>query len=416
MKKRIIALLLAAFLILCAMPTSFAADEKADVPDVSGVRGVNYEFEGKTEERWRSDLAIGKRVNLNSVRIWLSFDSYVSSSETYISRIKRFFTVCQEMGYTVMPILFNGNSIDASNPYQLDESFYPRGEKYVKDMVDAFAADPAFFMFDIMNEPTCNHLFWDAKTAEEKASWSDKTWKFVKYFCKYVKQISPDSLITVGNTYQTDINKTAEVVDVISYHDYASTTSTYISNANSALRAAAYYKKPVMNTETGCTGRGNPYDVVFQILAEKEIPFYFYGLTADGYWSDIHGIFYADGTVRDPAAVAALLGFYRNRDYTTIVSSNANREQYVTNCLEKFENLLKGNSDSFNHQSISVKSLLNICDEMANLLEANQLVAMDVPPSAKVNYYRSLENPNLQEVLDFAYDMAQMLKEACHLL
>ena len=41
--------------------------------DYSFVRGMHCGYAGKTPERWHSDLEIGKRVGLNSTRIWLSY-------------------------------------------------------------------------------------------------------------------------------------------------------------------------------------------------------------------------------------------------------------------------------------------------------------------------------------------------------
>ncbi len=407
-------LIVCIFSFMCSLPA--AAEAKTSTVDVSAIRGVNYEFEGKSEARWRSDLELGKRVNLNSVRIWLSLDAYTKDPTGYISSIERFVQLCGEMGYTVMPIIFNGNSLTTDNHYILDDTFQNFGEKYVKALTEALCDEPGFLMFDIMNEPCCNSLMWDLTKAEDRTYWSNKQWDFVRHYCQYIKTIAPDCPITVGCTTASDINKTAKLVDVLSYHDYSSTMTAYTSNVKSALRAKEYYGKPVINTETGCVCRGNPYDMVFEVLQTYEVPFYFYGLTVDGYWKDVHGIFYPDGTVRDPAAVAALLGFYRNRDYDAIVTENLNREKLVSNCLQRFQALVAGTDNAFAYNSFSMNSLLNICEEMACFLEAGQVVGMSVPPTARVQHYREMENPNRAEVLDFAYEMAKLLREACHIL
>jgi hypothetical protein len=38
-------------------------------------------------------------------------------------------------------------------------------------------------------------------------------------------------------------------------------------------------------------------------------------------WGTVHGVLYADGTVRDPSIVAALPGFFRNRGPEVMLSA-----------------------------------------------------------------------------------------------
>ena len=269
--------------------------------DYSFVRGMHCGYAGKTPERWHRDLELGKRVGLNSTRIWLSYESYKQSPDTYFDEIKQYFHVCAEHGFTVIPILFNGNGINAADPYELEESFLPEGEAYCRAAVAALKDEPNLIMYDVMNEPGCNHLIWDAKDEAEKKYWLDKHWAFIRHFCAYIKQIDPDNAITVGHWLSKYIDEAADLVDVLSYHDYSSSLKGIIENADRVLEAGRKWGKPVINNETGCIGRGNAYDLVIQALNERHIPWYIFGLFCEGYWSDIHGIFYEDGTVRDPA-------------------------------------------------------------------------------------------------------------------
>jgi len=272
-------------------------------------------------------------------------------------------------------------------------------------------------MYDVMNEPGCNHLVWDAKDEAEKKYWLDKHWAFIRHFCRYMKQIDPDNAITVGHWLSEYIEEAADLVDVLSYHDYSSSLKGIIENADRALAAGRKWGKPVINNETGCIGRGNAYDLVIQALNERHIPWYIFGLICEGYWSDIHGIFYPDGTVRDPAIVAALLGFYRNRDYETIIPEKPNREKLAVQAVRRVERLLLDEADDcFRYQGVTAEALLDACDELACFLEAGQLVPMRIPPTAKVAYFRKQKEPNMLEIKQFAFDMAKTLKDSCFIL
>ncbi len=385
--------------------------------DYSFIKGVNYEYGRKSEQEWLTELTWAKRIGLNSLRIWLDYPQYKKDPAAYLRYVKHFFQLCHQLGFTIMPIIFNANAIQANNPYLLREEFLPDGEAYVRDVTAALRDEPALLMYDVMNEPGCNHLIWDAKDETEKKHWMDRHWAFVKHFCEYVKHQDPQTAITVGCWLAVHVEETAPWVDVLSYHDYSPSTDNMIRMAQTALDVAQKYDKPVMNTETGCVGRGNPYDVTIRVMNERNIPWYIYGLTCDGYWQGIHGIFYTDGTVRDPAALAAVMGFYRNTDYETLIPENPNREKLVTATLNKLRPLLQDSTnDCFNYQGVSVEQLLEVCSELVNFLEGNQLVPMRIPPTARLNAFRRQEHPNLLEVKAFAYEMAKILKESCQIL
>lgn len=385
--------------------------------DYSFIKGVNYEYQRKNQTEWLSELTMAKRIGINSLRIWLNYSQYKNDPESYIRYIKSFFQFADSLGLSVMPIIFNGNAINQNNAHELDDAFIPDGEKYVNDVVDGLKDEPALLMYDVMNEPGCNHLIWDAKDEAQRTYWMDKHWKFVRYFCAYVKSLDTENAITVGCWLADHICDVAEFVDVLSYHDYSPSDTEILNKADIALAVSKKYGKPVMNTETGCIARGNPYDLTIQLMDERHIPWYIYGLTADGYWNDAHGLFYADGTVRDPAGVAAVMGFYRNRNYNTIIVEKPNREKLVTASLNKLKRLLDDSTnDCFNYQGVSLSALLDECDELANFLEGAQLVPMRIPPTARVYNFRKQENPNALEIKAFAFEMAETLKEACQIL
>jgi len=272
-------------------------------------------------------------------------------------------------------------------------------------------------MYDIMNEPPCNDLILKAETEEIKQGWYAKIWKFVRHFCQYVKRLDPVNAITVGNWLAVDMESSADLVDVLSYHDYSPTLAGVRQAAELALSVGRKYGKPVINNETCCIARSNPYDTVIQVMDELGIPWYVFNLMIEGYWKDVHGIFYPDGTVRDPAIAAAIVGCFRCRDLNMIVPEKANREREVNKVLARLEDFLSDSeADVFSYRSKKTEDLLEICEHLANLLECSQLTAMQIPPSARVAALRAQESPRMLEIKQLAYEMAVELKKGCQIL
>jgi hypothetical protein len=95
------------------------------------------------------------------------------------------------------------------------------------------------------------------------------------------------------------------MVDVISFHDYLETRSRVEESYALAIEVSKKYNKPLINSELGAIGRSNPYDMALEICNEHNVGWYVFDLIIEGYWSDIQGLVYPDGTIRDPTAIAA---------------------------------------------------------------------------------------------------------------
>ena len=169
------------------------------------------------------------------------------------------------------------------------------------------------------------------------------------------------------------------------------------------------HKKPLINSEMGCLGRANPYDLAIEMCEKYHAGWYVFELMIGGYWGDIHGIFYPDGTIRDGSIIAALMGFHMNRTETAI-KPNANKEGYVARGIQMIKDALEERTEVFNAGRKSVEEILEACEFCANLLEGCQLVPMYEPPTSKIYRFRKQENPDMIEVRKFAYELAGLLK------
>ena len=381
--------------------------------DYAFIRGVNYGM--KTDPAIvRRDLSYAKRLGLNSVRIWLSYRRFEEIGAEYIAQLVTFVRTCHEEGVSVVPILFNGNGLD---PAVLQESFLPRADRFTQAVVKALQDEPGLLMYDAMNEPPCNDLILKAPDEETKQAVYAQIWRFVRHVCKQIKRLDPVNCLTVGNWLAADIASSADLVDVISYHDYSPTISGVRNAAEAALAEGRRWGKPVINNETCCIARANNYDTVIQVLNEYGIPWYVFNLMIEGYWSDVHGIFYPDGSVRDPAIAAAIVGCFRCRDLEAIVPEKPNREHQAIDALKRLRALLSdAEPDVFAYRSVKASELLDACEHVANVLEGGQLVPMQIPPTARIAAWRRQEKPNLLDVKNFAWELAELLRKSCHII
>jgi len=378
--------------------------------DYSFIRGVNYGMNGD-QAIIEMDLGFAKRVNLNSTRIWLSYQGYERDPQAYLNRLRNYIRTARRLGFSTMPILWNGNGL---NPDTLKPAFRPQGDAYVKAVVEAIKDEPGLLMWDIMNEPLTNPYCEGASGGEKQRREAEIT-EFVRYYLTYVKKLDPENATTVGYTFSSQLGLAADLVDVLSFHDYTEIRSTVEEAYRTAEGFSKKFGKPILNTETGCIARANPYDEVLEIAEKHKTGWYLFNLIIQGYWGEIHGLFYPDGTIRDPAIIAAVMGFYRNRDLNTIVKPVPDREGHAERALKAIEAALKDEQGAFSHSKTPTDKILDAAEYAANLLEAAEMVPMYVPPSAQIRFWREQppEKRDRDAIRAFAYELGLTLKKSC---
>lgn len=425
--------------------------------DYSFVRGFNYtqsnvwtdvnfweEYDHNIVDR---DMGYAERLKLNSARIFLTYSSYRKDPEKFLANVKDFVQTAWAHGISTNPIIYHGMRFlpEDFQPSEegggipktlLDPGCWVLGEKYFDDLYQAIGNEPGLLFWDISNEPGYRMgATWYDEEPEYAREFAEKpdmkelryrqelVWEFVRHFCKYVKQKDPVNAIGVGNTliYETEPSKTAELVDIIVFHDYSDTQARLRDTYEYAKMLSEKYHKPVINNETGCLCRANPYDAVIQMAEEYGFGYYLFELMiGEDVWNRVHGICYADGTVRDPSIVAALFGFFRNRS-ETLIPSDVNQEGYAYRAIEMADKVLRKNRNGISFasggdHSKDTAELLEVCEYIANLLECGQLVPMDVPPTAKIEAYRRQERPDADEIKTYLFELVKTLRKACHLV
>ena len=365
--------------------------------DYSAIRGANYTAAaGHHLEHWlhydpketERDLDYAKRINVNQVRVFLSYPAYLTNREVFLTNLVLLTRACQAHGIGLMPVVtYKAEMIHESAPYPLSRA-------WAKDLLDTIGHEPALAFWDVFNEPDYppNSTNFAARIACARV--------MAQMFREFDTR-RPRTPVTIGFTFETNMEKNADVVDVLSYHDYSPTRGEIRRHIAAAAAFSAKVHKPVINTEIACTGRANPYDMVIQEFSDAHMGFYIWELMITEYWGNVHGVFYPDGTIRDPSIPAAMLGFYRNRS-TNVVLEFPDREGWVTRTVTNGVAWLNNTNAPFAQG-------LDLAETAANLLEANQLVAMHDLPSRHVALLRD-EPPDPAALRELLADLVNQLE------
>ena len=343
--------------------------------DFSNIRGFNYTPAGVASPRhhidtWMKydtavtefDLDLAKSLNLNQVRIFVPYQVYTESAdkEALKTKLRHFVRACDERGIGVMPVVGSG-------PWVRDTTLREtQGREWAEFLVDALSGEPGLKFWDVMNEP-------DYPPIPERVN---RNFENCKFMSKVFHELDPKTPVTIGMAFVDGMIKMADYVDVLQFHDYMQTVEEIRNNIQRAKQFADSVGKPLVNGEIGCIARANPYDITLKEHMDAKVGWYIWELmiVRKG-WGTIHGVFYEDGTVRDPSIAAAIMGF---------LPSVPDKEGWVTRVVNEGTTWL-------NQPDPSWEDGLNLAETGAHLLEAGQLVAMRIPPTWEVNQLRAGE-------------------------
>lgn len=379
--------------------------------DYSWVRGANYSMVGLPEKQVEKELGYGKRVGLNAVRVWCSFRLWKRDPAGYAQKVRDAVRVAERCGYRTMPILLNGNGAPVS---QFSEDSWAEQDRYLREIVGVCRGEKGLLAWDVMNEPDCANEFvnkWKLKGAALEAN-RKVLWDYLRKAIGVVRSVDAKTPVTVGQAYVESIEATVDDVDFVSFHDYSATRAKVEAAYAAVSKIAKAHGKAMLQTETGCLARANPYDVALEACQRHGCGWFLFELIIRDRCADEHGIFYPDGTVRDPATIAATMGCFRSRDLGTIVPGSANREKRAAKAIASVKAALTETDDGFVHNYARAEPLLEACEEVANFLECCDLVPMAVPPTAKIAAWRKMSDPPMREIRAFAYELIKTLEAA----
>jgi hypothetical protein len=345
--------------------------------DLSGVRGFNYQSAESAghPEMWAKynpavterDLDYAKRLNLNQIRVFVPYAAWEKDKDALKTNLQHFVRAAHARGMGVMPTMM----------YRFgefrDKSKWENARPFVADLVADIGKEPGLEIWDVENEPECCKL---PPTPDNRLRM-----EHAMYMAKMFHEIDRVTPVTIGATFAENMIEMGDSVDVLSFHDYLTTRAAIRADIAKAKAYAAKVGKPLINTEIACIARDNPYDVAIQEHMDAHVGWYIWELMITGQWGTVHGVFYPDGTVRDPSIVAALMGFFRNRG-EKIIEDVPDRENHLTEAVANNKKWLADPSADWN-------TGLDLAEMSVNLLEASQAIAMHDLPSRKVMLMRS---------------------------
>lgn len=349
--------------------------------DPSLIRGFNYTPAGVASPRHHvdtwvhydsttivTDLDLAKSLNLNQVRVFVPYQVYTEDKDALPAKLRHFVRECQKRNIGVMPVVGSGQWVR-------DTTQRDKGREWVQFLVNAISNEPGLAFWDVMNEPD-----WPP-TPKERVQ---RNFENCKFMAKTFHKLDPNTPVTIGMAFVDGMIELADYVDLLQFHDYMQTSEQIRNNIVRAKEFAAKVKKPLVNGEIGCIARANPYDITLQEHMTAKVGWYFWELmiVRKG-WGTVHGVFYEDGSVRDPSVAAAIMGFFRKRS-ADILPAIPDKEGWVTKVIDKSDKWLTDPESNW-------KNGLDIAETAAHLLEAGELVPMRIPPTQEVDVMRQGE-------------------------
>ncbi len=361
-----------------SMPSSTSSPSKFPA-DLSHVRGFNYTpalANGHTDcwvnykpgvIEYDMELAVG--LELNQCRVFVPYQAWEQDKEGLAGKLEHFVGACHERDIGVMIV------VGYRRQWTTDSSTRPEAREWAEYLVATLSDEPGLAFWDVMNEP-------DWPTAEEVV---DRECDYAAFMSGVFRELDPNTPVTIGMAFVPGMERMAEYMDVLSYHDYSQTRGKVRGEIARAQAFADSVGKPVFGTEIGRICLANPYDVTLEEHMNVDMGWYIWELmiVREG-WGRVQGVFYEDGSVRDPSIAAAIMGYFRKRD-GEIVPSDPDNSNWVTQVCDW------GRAWMDTASVENIETGLDLAETGANLIESGELAAMRIPPLYRIGQLRSGE-------------------------
>jgi hypothetical protein len=368
--------------------------------DLSTIRGANYRGSAAadTTDYWRHysaaeterDLTYADRLKLNQLRVFVNYASWEADPQAFRRNLTDLARACYRHRIGLMVTIGETQTfIDKDGTIHR-----ARITRFVKGLVTAVSREPSLAFWDASNEPDYNAV--GAPPDQQR-----KRMEIARLIAATLHELDKRTPVTIGVASERNMETLADAVDVLSFHDYLSTRAAIAADIRRAKAFAAQTGKQVMNTELGCVARANPYDVTLEEHMKAHVGWYLWELMITRRWGNVHGVFYPDGTVRDPAVPAAVLGLFRNRSDNALPES-PDREGGVTRAITDTRAWLSSTDANWEEG-------LTLAETLANLLESAQLVAMREPPTRTIDLLRQ-GPPNIAALRELVSRYVDLLR------
>lgn len=276
-----------------------------------------------SKEETARDIVYAKRLNLNALRVWISYEYWKDHPQELFNRLDDFLDQCYAQGIRVMPVLFekvgveptqealvNKDPLSAFCVYSPgtdilnDSARWSEPQAYVEDFMSRFHSDVRVLAIEVFNEPFGLTRF-----------------KFARAMFRAAADKRGTCPLTIGcinlehNIYFLDLG-----IDILQHHENFPSSREQIEATLKRLEETReLLDKPVWLTEwqrirpttTGwgdqqldAIERGPDYAEYARILAEHNIGHFFWSLMVKPAYlppqrkkGTINGVFHEDGAV-----------------------------------------------------------------------------------------------------------------------
>ena len=374
--------------------------------DLSNVRGFNYTPASVTNEALymqyddaevNRDFGYARTLGLNQVRTFARYSEWKQDTAKFRGSFRKVMAAAKRHNLQIMFVLSPGRALIDVPATSTQAAADAEVKAWVTDLLKMAKGHKEVLAWDVANEPD-----WSGYSDNpQPESYRQHRMAMARKIADIVHGFDKNNLTTVGCFRETCMEVSEPYTDILSYHDYSPTVAEVNRYITRAKAFAAKVHKPLVQTEVGALGRGAPYDMALREYRKAGIGTYIWELMITKGWGDIHGVFYPDGTVRDPVIAAAVMGIFRNQSADTRLES-PDRESWVTAPLARADTWLAAPNPDWAEG-------LEIAEIEANMLEGNQLIAMRVPPTRTIKLLRD-GAPNLPALKDAMTQYTTLLR------
>jgi len=223
--------------------------------DYGWLRGMNVipSWAARIEEAWwfyeperfREEIALGRKIHLNCIRLWFEFTAWMADPDKMLNNFLDAVAAINEHGMKTMPCLFNTwhDAIwDYGGTYPTNMERDLRGHfEYVRAMGKTFANDSRILAWDLCNEP-------QSVTSETSE------FRWLKQIAAELRGCGVRQPVTIGTALSKSMDVFAQFCDVLSCHPYSCTVEAMERNHAICKEVQNRHKKPMLCNECvpGC--------------------------------------------------------------------------------------------------------------------------------------------------------------------
>ncbi|MGC9261401.1 MAG: ubiquinol-cytochrome c reductase iron-sulfur subunit N-terminal domain-containing protein [Phycisphaerae bacterium] len=271
----------------------------------------------------RRDIGYAQSLRLNALRVWLSYEFWLTDHAAFQQRFDHFLHSCSTAGITVMPVLFEGDGVEPTPTHIADthpmtasdllspsshvvtnRRLWHRPMEYLDWFMEHFRDDRRLLAIEVQNEP-----------------WGAPRHHFAEAMVRHAaKQRGTVPLSIGGANLKQSMAFMKAGADILQTHPDFPPSSTAVSrDLHDILRAQRSLKKPVWMTEwqrirTDGSGWGNrrltgtewepDYASMAPLIRARPVGNFFWSLMLKPAWllaqrrkGTLNGVFHEDGAV-----------------------------------------------------------------------------------------------------------------------